>query len=219
VNLILFDLDGTLYSSRSILPDAYRAGIESFNEAFDRDVEVPANGMIFDQVGDPVDEIYENLFPELSPTDRNRLQQKIFSELLQRIRQAEGELYDGTRRVLSKLSRSYHLGLVTNAQTEYMKNVLQTHALDRFFERTLCNDDAPNGTKSEIVGQQLKYFRVAGEEALMVGDRSSDRRAARKNGLTFVGCQFGYGSSDLFEQAPDIDSLPELLDQIPGQDG
>mgnify|MGYP000079585318 CR=1 FL=1 len=215
MNLILFDLDGTLYSSRGILPDAYRTGIEEFNREYDRSVEVPGEGAIFDQVGTPAEEIYDNLFPDLDSQDRSRLQQKIFSDLLDRIRKSEGRLYEGTRDVLAELARSRNLGLVTNAQTEYMKSVLRTHDLDRFFELALCNDDAPGGKKREIVAQQLDHHEVNGDGALLVGDRSSDREAARAHDLNFVGCQFGYGSADLFENESSIENLPELLERIP----
>lgn len=214
MNLILFDLDGTLYSSRGILPDAYRAGIRAFNEKYEADVQVPSDKAIFNQVGNPADEIYNNLFSGLTAGDRGRLQKKIFSDLLRRIRNAEGELYEGTSSVLSELTRSHNLGLVTNAQTEYMEAVLETHDLNQYFGRTLCNDDAPNGTKGEIVAQQLEHFGVNGADGLMVGDRTSDREAARKHELTFVGCRFGYGSADLFEDVSTINTLPELLNQL-----
>ncbi len=214
MNLILFDLDGTLYSSRDILPDAYRTGIEVFNQKQNQSVEVPGDDAIFNQVGKPPDDIYENLFPELSVEDRPVLQQEIFTDLLRRIQDGEGTLYEGTRDVLAELSKSRSIGLVTNAQTKYMKNVLSTHDLKDFFGLTLCNDDAPNGRKEEIVAQQLEHFEVPKSRTVLVGDRISDRRAAETHDIEFIGCRFGYGSPDVFKNVPSLNALPELLNRV-----
>lgn len=214
MNLILFDLDGTLYSSRSILPTAYAEGIDRFNQEQDRSVPVPPDEEIFDQVGNPVDEIYENLFPDLTDGERPRLQQSIFSALLCRIRRGEGRLFEGVESVLETLGDRRPLGVVTNAQTEYMNSVLETHDLDRHFESTLCNDDAPNGEKSEIVEMQLRKFDVSPRDALLVGDRESDRDAAEEHGVHFIGCTFGYGRESLFEGEPTVGAFTELPDRI-----
>lgn len=214
MNLILFDLDGTLYSSREILPTAYAEGIERFNEQHSRSVPVPADEEIFDQVGNPVNEIYENLFPNLSDEERPQLQESIFSVLLDRIQRGEGRLFEGVQSVLETLGEHRPLGVVTNAQTQYMNSVLETHDLDRHFEQTLCNDDAPNGEKSEIVEMQLRKFDVSPRDALLVGDRESDRLAARTHGLHFIGCDFGYGRESLFEGETTVGAFTELPDRI-----
>lgn len=215
MNLILFDLDGTLYSSRNILPTAYAEGIERFNQEHNRSVAVPSDDEIFDQVGNPVNEIYENLFPTVSDEERPRLQKSIFSALLRRIRQGEGGVFDGVHSVLKKLGRQRPLGIVTNAQTEYMNSVLRTHNLEDSFEKVLCNNDAPNRKKSELVDQQLRNFEVDPRKTLLVGDRASDRKAADAHGVHFVGCTFGYGSPSLFDGIRTIESFGELPEVVP----
>lgn len=215
MELLLFDLDGTLYSSRGILPSAYRQGIEEFNRNFEADVEVPSDAEIFNQVGKPAPQIYENLFPALDANEASELQQRIFGALLERIKNREGELYDGVRSGLAQLAKRHPLALVTNAQTAYMEAVLETHDLRQFFGKTLCHDNAPNGRKAELVEMTLGDFEVSGSEGCMIGDRTSDYEAARAHQVPFIHCAYGYGSSDSFPESPRIESFGELLDGVP----
>lgn len=213
MSLLLFDLDGTLYSSRGILPDAYRLGINQFNEEFDPDVDVPSDEAIFDQVGKPAPEIYRNLFPDLDDRETSALQDRIFSALLERIKRKDGELYDGVREVLDRLADSFDLGLVTNAQTAYMEAALKAHDLDQYFGKTLCHDDAPEGRKSELVAEMLEFFDGRPETTRMIGDRQSDYEAANKHDVPFIHCTYGYGSDDSFPGSQRIKAFGELLDE------
>lgn len=223
MDLILFDLDGTLYSSRNILPKAYEDGITEFNQTTDSStVQVPSDKEIFDQVGKPVEEIYGTLFPELDFSAVERLRRAIVSNLLRLIREKEGRLYEGIPEVLDQLRTNRLMGLVTNAETPYMKAVLESHNLDRYFEICLCYDDAPNGKKSELVRMVLNKFDTIPQRTLLFGDRSSDLNAARTNETQFVGCEYGYGKPDGFNSVRSIGHPQEIplvvSDQVPGMD-
>lgn len=214
MKLILFDLDGTLYSSKTILPTSYREGIEEFNQNNSPSVNIPDDETIFDQVGKPADQIYEDLWPELNDAQRIKLQQSIFSNLLKLIQDKKGNLYEGVRTILDQLYPDHTLTVVTNAQTRYMNAVLENHNLTQFFDSYLCNDDAPTGKKSELVAEQLENFSLKPEESLLVGDRESDRNAARQHGLTFVGCTYGYGNEGLFQDEATLQKFEDLPDII-----
>lgn len=216
MNLILFDLDGTLYSSREILPTAYQQGIKVFNESQDRhEVDVPTEEQIFNQVGKPVDEIYANLFPGVDEDLRSDLQRSIFSTLLEKIQNRQGRLYEGVKDVLNRLNSKRKLCMITNAQQAYMEAVVDAHSLEPFFMAQLCNDDAPNGKKSQNVDALLNQFGASPSDTLLVGDRASDRKAAEKHDVQFVGCEYGYGRKELFSDTNSIERFTELLDTIP----
>ncbi|MFB6347755.1 MAG: HAD family hydrolase [bacterium] len=212
MGLLLFDLDGTLYSSREILPAAYRTGIKQFNTDYNESLNVPSDPVIFNQVGKPASEIYENLFPELTSEQVDALQERVFSALLEKIQEGSGRLYSGVKPVLEQLQDRFQLALVTNAQTAYMNAVLETHDLEAIFGRTLCNDDAPNGLKSELVEMMLESFRIEPTASRMIGDRHSDLRAATEHNVPFIHTTYGYGDRENFTDHPQIDSLKELLD-------
>jgi phosphoglycolate phosphatase-like HAD superfamily hydrolase len=214
VKLALFDLDGTLYSSRRILPDAYAEGIEDFNQSHPNSVAVPTESEIFSQVGNPVDTIYRNLFPDLTAGCRHDLQQAIFSSLLTKITEGKGKLFDGVTEVLETLASDRPLAIVTNAQTRYMNAVMETHDLEQYFQAWLCNDDAPNGNKSELVEAHLNRFSTAPENTLLVGDRDSDRKAAETHDVNFIGCRYGYGPNDFPSSVTSLNSITELPDAI-----
>lgn len=212
MKLVLFDLDGTLYDARDILPPAYRRGIRALNESTGQSLDVPGESTILDQVGTPADEIFDNLFPELPPDHRALLQREIVSALQAFIRNREGRLMEATHEVLGELNQRTTLALVTNARPSYMNAVVQTHDLGSYFACTYCVEDAPDREKSTLVERVLREQDQTPGKALMVGDRTSDREAARAHGVRFLGCEYGYGKPGETAGEETIASLRDLLE-------
>ncbi len=218
LNLLLFDLDGTLFRSTDLLPVAYREGIQAFNRDRSASVAMPSRRAVLDQIGNPVDEIYRNLFPSLDPNEVNQLAERVEGILISMIRRGEGDLIDGTEEVLERLQGRVPLGIVTNARRTYLDAVSTAYRFERWFDRMLCLSDAEEERKALLIQSQLDEFGVKAEQTLLVGDRSSDREAARQTGVHFIGCTFGYGGADEFDGFPTIDSLPDLLECSPVRD-
>ncbi len=214
MKLVLFDLDGTLYTPREILPEAYAEGVRQFNQRHEAPVTVPGESEIFSQVGNPVETTYRNLFPDVSGGERQDLRRLIFSSLLEKIENGEGALFEGVKEVLETLRKDSTLAIVTNAQTRYMNSVVETHDLQPYFRSWLCNDDAPSGKKSELVKVHLERFKVPPEDAVLVGDRESDRRAAATHNVWFVGTRYGYGNASFPTSVETIESITDLPNKI-----
>lgn len=211
LELILFDLDGTLYKSTEILPRSYRQGIERFLETQNIDCEVPSEEQILNQIGNPADEIYENLFPQLTSTQCKQLSREIVDELTELIRKGNGSLITGVPEVLGQLQKHYPLGLVTNARIDYMDAVVETYQLDQYFFRMKCIEMVESNKKARLVQDMLENAGVSAEETVLVGDRKSDYDAAQEMGTGFIGCEFGYSSRGEFPQAETIHEFRELL--------
>lgn len=213
LELVLFDLDGTLYRTTELLPVAYRRGIERFQTESEEDVTVPEQEAITEQVGNPVDEIYANLFPDLSEEGAHDLSVAILDELTDMIRDEQGHLIDGVPEVLDRLHGTVPLGIVTNARRPYLEAVAETYDLDEWFDRMMCLTDVNGQRKAIMVESQLDYFDTSDDRSLLVGDRSSDEEAASETRLDFVGCNFGYGEADEFSTDQVVQEFRELLDQ------
>ncbi len=212
---LFFDLDGTLYLSTPILHSCYAEGIKNFNREQNQDVRIPTEKEVLAQVGNPVEEIYTNLFPNVDDDLFQPLSENIVSTLLQKIRTKQGKLVEGVQQVLEKLKTDYRLGLVTNAQRAYLETVAETHGLDEYFARMICIEEIDSNDKADLIKIILADYGLKPKEVMMVGDRSSDLNAARTAGTGFVGCLYGHG--DLAGKYPVLDEfrdLPALLAEI-----
>lgn len=211
INLLLFDLDGTLYLSTSILPKAYREGVRRYNQEHGTDVNVPEESNILEQVGNPADEIYRTLFPSLADADCQKLSVHILDRLVELIREDGGQLVEDVPELLSLFRSHFDLGLVTNARVKYMDAVLETYDLARFFDRLRCIGMVDSEEKAVLVQGMLDYFDVDPSETVMIGDRKSDYVASTETGTHFIGCDFGYASGGEFPSGTDVvDTLGEL---------
>jgi len=211
LELILFDLDGTLYKSTEILPRSYREGIEKFLTTQNIDCEVPSRQQILNEIGNPAHEIYENLFPELDSSQREQLSQQIVDELTKLIRQDNGSLIADVPEVLGQLQNHYPLGLVTNARIDYLEAVVETYQLGQYFSRMKCIEMVESNKKARLVRDMLEEFGVSARQTVLIGDRKSDYEAANETGTGFIGCEFGYSTGEEFLDAETIHQFRELL--------
>ncbi|MGM0380506.1 MAG: HAD family hydrolase [bacterium] len=213
IESIFFDLDGTLFLSTPVLHEAYCGGVEEFNRQNGGSIKPPTEEAVLNQVGNPVEEIYANLFPEVPPADLEELGRIILNNLLAEIRRENGILISGVEKTLEKLNRNFVLNLVTNAQRDYMETVIQTYNLGRFFARQRCIQDVEGSEKSTIIKDMLAHFKFSPEQVVMVGDRESDYRAAKEARTKFIGCDFGHaGEAELPPELEKIDQFSDLLD-------
>ncbi len=213
---IFFDLDGTLYLSTPILHSAYAEGIKSYNEASGREVRIPTEREVLEQVGNPVDKIYANLFPDLAPAERDKMTRRIVSTLLKKIKRRGGRLIEGVPAVLDQLNSKYSLALVTNAQKAYMDAVVETYELGKYFSSMICAGEIETNDKADLIEISLNRLGLKAKEVVMIGDRLSDRKAAEQAGTGFIGCSFGHGSDDLIGEIK-VDSLKEIEALLNGQ--
>ncbi len=212
IKSIFFDLDGTLFLSTPVLHDAYCQGVEEYNSKHNTSITPPTEAAVLAEVGNPVEEIYSNLFPGLPAEDMEELGSLILENLLGQIRRQRGILISDVENTLEELKNSYRLALVTNAQRAYMETVVDTYHLDRFLERRRCIQDVDGSAKSIIIEEMLSYFELSPDEVVMVGDRESDYLAAREAGTEFIGCDFGHGETgELPEAVETISEFKQLL--------
>ena len=190
---IAFDMDGTIYDSAEIVVDAFREGIISASEKISRmDMAVPSHEEILRLVGLPAYEIYSRIFPQLSRRELDVVNNECNDSFVRIISAGGGALIDGAREVLEGFRHEgYKLLMASNGRREYIEAILNAHDIYSLFSGPLyfIGDDIPD--KTDILALYLE--RLAGGDILiMVGDRESDRLAAIRNGVPFIGCAFGH---------------------------
>ncbi len=200
---IAFDVDGTLYSSEGIILTAYEQGINSFNSKYPNyNIKIPSLNNLLNLIGYPIDYIYENLFPKLSPDERTNLRKLIENKLLNAIKNKNGILFNGVYETLEYLNnKKYKLFIASNGGFPYLNLILKTYKIKKFFQPIITINNINICNKGDILLEYQKTANLNPNSTLMVGDRLSDLEAANKLGCRFIGCSYGHGNNNEIKSA------------------
>lgn len=221
IKAVLLDIDGTYFSSEEIIPHTYLQEFQRFHAETGKPSEFPDYEKVMDQIGKPIKEIFENLGPDLTDEERQELSENILWKLVEQINEGGGQYYDGAIDTVKELhNRGYKLFGASNGRFPYIEAILKySGVFDLFTEIPVVNNTTIHN-KTELVSYILKEHGLSPDEALMVGDRTSDRDAGINNHAYFAACRFGHGSLEEWEGAHlYLDSLPELLEHLPALPG
>jgi len=215
IRAVLFDIDGTLFSSEDIIEQIYKEEFINYRNAYGKPEKIPSSSEIMAEIGKPVVKIFEALAPDLTEKERDLLSETILHGLVKGIGEGRGHHYPGTREALMRISSRYDLYAASNGRLPYVESILKVNEVDHLFKAVPFLDYKRIHTKDELVASILKDHGLKPEEALLVGDRTSDRDAALNNGCIFVACRYGHGSEEEWKGAHYfIDSITELADLL-----
>ena len=223
VSAILFDIDGTLFSSESIIGLVYQTAFEKFFERFPEKRELavtPSLPAILDQIGRPVVEIFRNLVPDLSEEDRSTISGLVLKDLLERIARGEGEHYAGVAETLRELhQRGYSFFAASNGRREYVEAILDYNGTRDWFAEVPAIEGPVIKNKNDLVRSVVERHALGPETAVLIGDRTSDRDAARAGDLPFIACRFGHATSadEHAGAVAFLNRIGDLLELLPGK--
>ena len=209
---VLFDVDGTLYSSEPIIHGVYAEEFERWRAQFGRPAHVPTLEAIVAQIGRPVPEIFAALTPELPVEEREALALVILENLVARVGRGEGEHYLGAADLVRACyRRGLRLFTVSNGRAAYVEAVLSAAGVRSCFEAVPHLEGMAASSKEELAGRVLERYSLAVAETVLIGDRASDRDAALAHGVAFLACSYGHGSAPEWEGASWIADHPMEL--------
>ncbi|HPB83340.1 MAG TPA: HAD family hydrolase [Spirochaetota bacterium] len=219
---VAFDIDGTIYDCGDIVVDAFQEGARRFGELHRADIATPSREEILQHVGIPTDEIFVNLYPLLGAAAQRELNDLSMESLSALVRDGGGILYEGVRETITQLfTEGKRILAASNGKLPYIKAILETYGLVEFFEEPLVVVDDELNDKSDIVRHYLDH-RCNGELLIMVGDRESDVRAAKVNGVPFIGCAFGHAGTEEIRGerwiVEDFSEIPDVVKAIEDMD-
>lgn len=211
VKLIAFDVDGTLFSSETIILEVYEKAIREFTQETNHKIETPSRERILLEVGKPVKVIFQNLLPELQDEERDTVSQRVLQLLCDEVRVGGGNYYAGVGSTINYLrDQGYTLVCASNGRRPYVETVLETAGVLDHFEPILVVGKGDIHNKSQLVSEYLRKYQISGRSLAMIGDRRSDWEAARENGCLFGYCLYGHC---VIGEVPDTDwSLNSLED-------
>jgi len=211
----VFDMDGTLFQSEKLALPAFRRAFHRLKAEGLYRKDPPADEEIHSVFGMTQREIWSRLLPEADEKTRKIADRWTLEEELAGLRRGEGRLYPGVAETLHRLKEEgWRLFIASNGLRQYLEGVLKTFRLAHLFSGVYGAGDHGTGTKVELVRILMKEHGVSG--GFMVGDRESDVRAGKANGLEVIGCRYpGYtrfGKEEELKGADVVvDRFPDIL--------
>ncbi len=199
-NLIMFDLDGTLW-------DAAQSVADSWNDILEK--RACAERISADEMrgymGRTMVEIADGLLAAHPQEERLDILEECCVYSTGYLAIHGGDLMPQLEQTLTALSARYDLAIVSNCQKGYIESFLAYHHLERYFVDTECfgNTGLPKDASIRILLSRHSY-----DKSIYVGDTQKDCDAAEKAGVPFVHAAYGYGTID--HVVPALASFAEL---------
>lgn len=210
LDLVMFDLDGTLADTGHDLADAV-----NFTRAHFTLLALP-EAMVYANVGRGVEHLLQHSLPEAGPEKFAQVMavflQRYENHLLDRT-----VLYPGVTQVLNYF-RAKRRAVVSNKMHRLTVAVVQGLGVAAQFDAVLGGDSVAEKKPDPAMLQAvLDRFHIDPANALIVGDGDTDIEAGKRAGVLTCGVTYGLGNPDALRAAgPDmtIDSIAELADHF-----
>ncbi|QCR31300.1 HAD-IA family hydrolase [Lysinibacillus sp. SGAir0095] len=210
---IIFDMDGTLFQTNTVLEQALDATFEVLRESQLWVGETPIE-KYREIMGVPLPVVWETLCPDLTNEVRERSNEYFQKKLIEMIRLRKGALYSNVVEVLKALSYKYPIFIASNGEQEYLQAIVETYELNPLINKIYSIQLIPTGNKSDLVKSIVEENEL--EHAWVVGDRLSDIQAAKENELISIGANFDFAQQEELKLAEFvINNLEELMIIIP----
>ncbi|WAA12513.1 HAD-IA family hydrolase [Fervidibacillus halotolerans] len=192
---LIFDIDGTIFQTESILNDVYFLTFQSLKEKGYFHGDIPPIEKMYRCLGMILDEIWDKLLPGASQEARDYASKRMLELEMEALKNGNGNLYPGVRETLQTLhQRGYRLFVASNGLEDYVKGVVNYCGLEGLFEKVYSADEFQTTSKVDLVKLILENHGL--KHAWMIGDRSSDVEAGKQNNLFVVGCDYATFKKD-----------------------
>ena len=206
IDSIIFDLDGTLWSSAKAISEAWGLVLQKHENIEKKEV---TEEELYSCMGLPMYDIAAKLFPSLAENIRNQLMDELCEFENGYLEKRGGVLYDGLEETLAQLQKKYKLYIVSNCQAGYIEAFLDYYKFHDLIEDIECygNNDKPKGENIALL-----YQRNNLEDAVYVGDIQGDYDASMSAGVRFIHAGYGFGKVEA--DVPEIQKFSDLIEVI-----
>lgn len=190
---MIFDMDGTLFKTETLLIPAYHQLFDRLREEKLYVGDTPPEELMLSCLGMLLEDIWKKVIPDCSEAVHRRADELLLELELEGLQAYATDLYPGVKETLEQLSeRGIRLFVASNGLEHYVKGVAEAHQIAPLFEGIYSAGEHLTASKVDLVRLLLDNHGIS--SAWMVGDRSSDVEAGKKNGQTVIGCAYaGFG--------------------------
>jgi HAD superfamily hydrolase (TIGR01549 family) len=211
VNIIVFDLDGTLVDAREDIVAAVKHTLEKTGK------EEKSFEQIVSYIGTGAKDLIRQ---SLSEEDDEELVREALGYYLGYFSEHYADkstLYPHVKETLGYF-REKKLAVLTNRKGELAQKTLKKFSIDKYFEKIKgADDDICLKPATCAINDILSQTSVKKDKAIIVGDMDIDIKAGKEAGILTCGVTYGIGSQkDLKKADPEylIDDLFQLSSLI-----
>ena len=209
MKLIIFDFDGTLVDSRSLILESHRIVFSEFR------LPAPSPAESLALVGKSLDVILRQLAGPAAPILE---MVKAYDLLLPQLRADSAfaeKPFDGAGDLLSELSAASDtvLGVATGHRTDTIAPALEELRWAGYFKTIQAADTAPSKPHPAMLLQALAATGVTRENAIFIGDTTFDMEMAQAAKLRSIGVGWGYHRTERL-LAAGADRVVQSIDQL-----
>jgi phosphoglycolate phosphatase-like HAD superfamily hydrolase len=213
---LIFDMDGTLFQTDRILEISLEDTFNYLRSTNNWDAATP-----IDQyrkiMGVPLPKVWETLLPEHSISVREQVDSYFLKRLIDNIKSGKGALYPNVVEAFKVLKENgFTIYIASNGLVKYLNAIIEHYGLDEWINEAFSIEQIDSLDKSELVKIILKNYNIS--KAVVIGDRLSDFRAAKDNGLVSIGCNFDFARQEELIHADkivnDFWELPSIIPEL-----
>ena len=213
IELIIFDLDGTLVDSSVDLTNALNYAIAPY------DIEQLTVQNTISLVGEGITRLIEKL---LGP-EKGQVRQHVMDRFIDYYSAHLVDFtkpYAGVPETLAALY-PYTKAVISNKRESLSKKVLQELGLSQYFGAVLGSDSTDEKKPSpKPLLKVMDMFSCSAGETVIVGDSAYDIAAGKAAGISTIAVSYGYRDASLLQEADriidHIAELPQVLEQVGG---
>ncbi len=208
VRAIIFDVDGTLFDTASLIYDAYDNSADIYG------YERPTRAQVAAMMGRPIPEIMDALFPGVDIPAMMATNTEFVTKNASTVL-----AYQGLAELLEELkARGIKLGVLTSGGKK-IHNLLDHHNVADYFSSVVYADRVvKHKPDPEGFNLALLEMNAEAEHTVMVGDLPPDIQVGKAvSALATVGITHGFGTREMLEaEKADyvIDTLTDLIEVI-----
>jgi phosphoglycolate phosphatase len=206
---LIFDLDGTLTDPREGITRCYIHALRELGR------EAPPPTALERYIGPPTREVLSDLLGTLDKDEIERAV-SIYRQRFSTLGLFENVPYPGIGEALRHFGQTgLECWVCTSKPGVYATRILVHFELSGYFRAIYgCELDGTRADKADLLAYLLARESISADQALMIGDRMHDVRAARSNGLRSIGVLYGFGDRAEL-QAAGADALCASPTELP----
>lgn len=209
IELVIFDLDGTLIDSSIDITNAINYAIEAYN--------VPPITVeeTISLVGEGITRLMEKVIErEGIKTDKNELTERFLEHYSAHLID-NTTVYSGVRKTLEKLD-GYKKAVISNKREVLSKRTLDELGILEYLDLVVGSDTTAERKPSPVpLRYAMEKLGATPDETVIVGDSNYDIEAGKAAGIKTVAVTYGYRPLELLRGADviinRIDELTEVL--------
>lgn len=196
---IIFDMDGTLFQTDTILELALDETFEHLCSMNKWEGATPID-KYREIMGVPLPKVWETLLSNHSSEERRYTDQYFLKVLIDNIERGNGSLYPNVKEVFDFLKeQGLSIYIASNGLQEYLNAIIRYYDLDKWVTKTFSIQQIDSLNKSDLVKCIVEKYNI--KDAAVVGDRLSDINAAKDNDLHSIGCNFDFANENELSHA------------------